>query len=89
MRHFCCCPCRGLVWRALSCKCDAASTPPKVPGVRDCLRGQAENRGYYRAAAAASRVTPSPPPRQPNPSPRGIIQAVSVWGGGASTPGSG
>lgn len=59
MRHFCCCPCRGLAWRALRCKCDAATTPPKAPGAWGCLRGQAANRGYHGAAAAASRVPPT------------------------------
>lgn len=37
MRHFCCCPCRGLAWRALICKHDAATALPEAAGVRGCL----------------------------------------------------
>ena len=87
MRHFCCCPCRGLAWRALRCKYDAATTPPKALGVWGCLRGQAENRGYHGAAAAAasSRVPLTHSTQAARPQSQGsIVQAVSVWDGGAA-----
>lgn len=53
-------------------------------------QGQAENQGYHRAAAAASRVLPTHSTQAARPQSQGsIIQALSVWDGGAGTPGRG
>lgn len=85
MRHFCCCPCRGAAWRALSCKCAAATAPPELPGVRGYPRGQAEHRGHHGAAAAASGVPPTHSTQTARPHARGsIIPGVSVRDGGAA-----
>lgn len=77
MRHFCCCPWRGLAWRVLSCKCDADAAPPKVPGIRGYLQGQAENLGVPRGSSSSSIKgaphplhpgSPTPVPGQHHPS---------------------
>lgn len=84
MRHFCCCPRRGLARRALSCKCDAATTPPEVSEV--ACRARLKTGGYHgAAAAAASRVPPTHSAQAARPQSQGsVFQAVSVWDGGAA-----
>lgn len=70
-RHFCCCPCRCLAWRALSCKCDAATAPPEAPAVRGCGGARLKAGGTTGQQQQQHQGCPPPtPPRQPDPSPR-------------------